>query len=267
MSGLPIWAQMVISIVGGGALGGIAGAVSSVYAARQKIREIEVTSLKKLDEAAFTYRQKLDENSLINARAFLDTLYMPINISLSNLDSQYAELKTKIGSYSTDTEDFRMAYEKFRLACENYVKYIHNLTDEGKDAFLIGEFEERLLSFTDFVKNSLDTKKHSFVTIYVLGEATYDIPSELELDRSKEIRRSRRIELLKIGYEFQKGIFRRFTSWLNLPIPHYEGEKVLAAPITSLAFEKRLSHDIRELKSFIKKVSLGTVPTISANPT
>ena len=63
MNSIPLWAQIVIVLLGGG----LAGAFSPIFTAQ------------------LAYLQKKNKDRLSNARAHIETVYLPINISLSHL--------------------------------------------------------------------------------------------------------------------------------------------------------------------------------------
>src|SRR5713226_2595241 len=82
MNSIPLWAQIVIALLGSSIFGAIAGVVSSSIAARQKFRELNIA-----------YRHKLNDNLLQNTRQYIDTLYIPINRSLCKLEDKYEDCK------------------------------------------------------------------------------------------------------------------------------------------------------------------------------
>jgi hypothetical protein len=70
-----------------GTIGVIVGAIltflASAFAAKQKIKELDIT-----------YQQKLDETYLANARLHIDTIYLPINIGLTKLATEYRKFQS-----------------------------------------------------------------------------------------------------------------------------------------------------------------------------
>ncbi len=270
MNDIPLWAQILIAL-GGGALGGVTGLISSNIANHQKIKELQITFDQKLQEANLTYRQKLDENALAKASLYTETLYKPINESLSKLRSEYAGFKSQIGSLDHQSEEFRQACEEFRQACKEYVTCIEELFNQGIDVYLLEKLEKPLLSFTDFVKNSINATKHSLLFKYGIGKVKFDVASQKEMDRLQEARWTMWNQLRDTAFELQMGFFRSQLVFVLLnrvsilklfPTPYYEGEIILAAPISSNAFEHRMS-DIDELRLIIKDVILSApLPTI-----
>src|SRR5437899_1966738 len=101
MNDFPLWAQIVIAILGSGTIGGIAGAISSSFASRQKIKELELA-----------YNQKSEENYRKNISAHLQTIYIPINIALSKLFNQYNKYRW------SEPSNRQQAEAELRLVCE-----------------------------------------------------------------------------------------------------------------------------------------------------
>lgn len=83
---------ILVALIGttGVIVGAILTFLASAFAAQQKIKELEVT-----------YRQKLDDTYLTNARLHIDTLYMPINISLSQLADKFEYYANNRTSWET----------------------------------------------------------------------------------------------------------------------------------------------------------------------
>jgi len=223
VNNIPLWAQIVIAILGSGTVGAIAGAISSSFASRQKIKELEVT-----------YRQKLDDSYLTNARQHIDSLYMPINISLSKLADKYedytncrisleqaealehvlppedqTEMDVRRQLHAKELFDLKRAKEEFHTACLQHINLMDEIVNQGKDAYLIMRFEERLRSFTFFIKLA------SEITTY------QDMFTLMPIDSN----------------------FKKLYGSLS--------------PIGSPKFDQRFLRDINELKSSIKEVTLG----------
>jgi hypothetical protein len=217
MTTLPLWAQIVIALLGGSFFGALASVIVSPIAARQQIRQLEIT-----------YRQKLNDNLIQNTSQHIDTLYIPINKSLSKLDYSYKtykrrksalrsmrngtvtispprppeETRTKIQSiippYRDATEE---ALHELTQACRNFIMLVNEITEQGRDSYLPMEFDERLRSFTHLLKAT--GEDGTFV-----ASTGIDIEGNLQID----------------GKEF----------------------------------EKQYAEDVRYLKSFVKDITLGT---------
>jgi hypothetical protein len=136
---IPLWAQIVIAIVGSGTVGAIAGAIAASYAARQKIKELEVV-----------YQQRLEENYRANIISHIQTLYIPINIALSKLVNEYNKYR-----WGNPTNRHQFAAE-FRLACEKFVAQMLDIYDQGMDVYLTSELDLELRRLTFFIRNSLN---------------------------------------------------------------------------------------------------------------
>lgn len=139
MNDIPLWAQIVIGILGSGTIGGVAGAFSSSYASRQKIKELELT-----------YRQKLEENYRSNIASHLQALYIPINTAISKLLNQHNRYEWSSRS------NRKQAEADFRLVCEQFIEQMLEIYDKGEDIYLSGEIDRRLSDLTFFIKSSLD---------------------------------------------------------------------------------------------------------------
>lgn len=68
-------------VIGGAIIGGFVAA----YNAKQKIKEIEIQ-----------HSHQLHENYLSNAREYMQSVYIPISIELTNLSQAYLNLKFPI---------------------------------------------------------------------------------------------------------------------------------------------------------------------------
>src|SRR6266487_929023 len=86
MNNIPLWANIVIALIGSGLFGGIVSIILSPIAAKQQIKQLETT-----------YHQKLNDNLIQNAQKYIDTLYTPIYKSLSKLDDTYEIYRTQLG--------------------------------------------------------------------------------------------------------------------------------------------------------------------------
>lgn len=215
-------------------IGVVAGAVltslAAAYSARQKVREIELT-----------YRQKLRENYLANARLYTNNIYVPISIAFRKLGDGHQRFRSR-----KDTED------DFRYICSEYEKTISNLFERGADAFLTTELEERLRSFNNFLVASLETKEvvAKAVIKFRLLNTLITTPMRVSSKASSGLRGLRETIMSSVKFENISvgGFGLGFT---------YNVEEILAAPITSKEFERRISGDIPALKFLIKEVTLG----------
>ncbi len=212
-----------------GTVGVIVGAMltflASAFAAKQKIKELEVT-----------YRQKLNETYLTNARLHIDTLYMPINLSLTQLADTFEEYTNKktswemskhlhhmmirenqqpnaqilTGMMQEDLIKVQNAAKDFYAACQVHTTLMNEIDHQGKDAYLTAKLEERLRSFTYFVKSSTEVPTYE------------EMISDLSPNDAS---------FIQAGF----------------------------SPVGSQKFEERFLKDMHDLKSYIKEVTLGTI--------
>lgn len=213
MNNIPLWAQIIIALFGAGAVGGIAGAFSPILTTQ------------------VAYRQKMSEIRLTNARAYIETVYKPINISLSRLADKYKFYQSYKLSYETaktavtftsidqdraifiqmqqkEFEGLQKARQDFNIACNAYLTVMSEIADQGNDQYITIKLEERLRSFTTFIQ--------TFMIIPTFQEDFSDLNKQ---------------------------------------------DKVFAERHLSLAgshdFTFRFERDIHDLKSYIKEVTLG----------
>jgi len=217
MTTIPLWAQIVLALLGGSFFGALASVILSPIVARQQIRQLEIT-----------YRQKLNDNFIQNTRQYIDTLYIPINKSLSQLDDCYQTYKRRKGHLrsirngtvtispprppdetNAKVQSLRTPYrglteealDELTQAYGNFSKLMDEITEQGRDVYLPTEFDERLRSLTHLLKAAYDDR-------ILVASTGIDIEGNLQID----------------GKEF----------------------------------DKQYSKDMRYLKSFIKDVTLGT---------
>ncbi len=150
MNNFPLWAQIIILLLGSGTIGGIAGALSPIFTAQ------------------LAYRQKMHENMIANARTHIETLYLPIDSSLSGLAEKYEYYKSckrscETAKFTSEDEEqnisikamLQQARDEFLWACKDYIRQRSEISSQGDDAYLIPKLEEGLRSFTNFLKTSM----------------------------------------------------------------------------------------------------------------
>lgn len=117
--------------------GAAIAALASYLNTRHKIRELEHAA-----------SQRMRENYLQNAREYSKAIYIPLALMISSLSDAYESFqRSPVASGPLDS--FREAIDKF----EREVKL---LRDHGAEAFLTNELEDRLRSFTEFLRASRD---------------------------------------------------------------------------------------------------------------
>ena len=127
-----------------GAIAAVAGALAAglanAYAARQRVKEIEVS-----------YLQRLKDGYLENARKVTAEVYIPISVSLTSLANSYDRFSGRIDyDAGTSPEHIR---EDFLTECLQYLTTIDDLMRRGADAYLTSALDEELQSFTNFIRD------------------------------------------------------------------------------------------------------------------
>jgi hypothetical protein len=224
-----------------GAIAAVAGALAAglanAYAARQRIREIEVS-----------YLQRLKDGYLENARKVTAKVYIPISVALTSLANSYDRFSGRI-DYNAETspEHFR---EDFLTECLRYLTTIDDLMKRGADAYLTSALDEELQSFTNFIRDSMDAQEvnrkrvmKALVTTQGLRYLFFGLPY--------------------LRYQFD--LAERAVGKLRLPTFDVSlfgfqlayAERIYAAKVESRDFEARIRGAIPALKALIKEVTLG----------
>jgi hypothetical protein len=226
-----------------GSIGVIAGALitalASAYAARQKIRELEVS-----------YEQKLRENYLTNARQYTISVYVPLSIAVLKLFEQYQLLKDSLEIKSPSAT---ITEQAFRQACKEYENSVSSLFERGAAAYLTSQLEQQLQSFNRFLDASLvaseavllrDVEYHVYIPGFVRLRGRHSFKSDRgPIQRAfTSLWGSRRFRI-------------NFVPGTSLS---YHMPKLLCAPITSPEFDERMVADIQVIKFLIKEVTLGS---------
>lgn len=226
-----------------GALGVIAGAVitalASAYSARQKTREIEIL-----------YEQKLRESYLANARQYIGPVYIPLSVALSEFSDSYLHFRNGIQSVSDEKGVLRKDFT------DSYLKYktlISDLLTRGADAYLTSEFDNKLQSFNSFLESSMSTQLPIYSRVieyamYMPGIGAYGDTVTMRSDGS----RFQKVLTSVFGDRYYKLKLFPFARIV------YRKPDLLMAPIDSLEFEEYMIDAIRDLKSLIKEVTLGS---------
>jgi hypothetical protein len=221
--------------IGGALAGALLVAATNAYAANRKIKEIEIS-----------YIHKLRDGYLENARKMSEQVYIPINILLTCLMTDYDKLRVKI-NFDENTVPIG-SYNTFLAASRQYLKGIDNLFTRGADAYLTLDLDKRLQDFNSFIREStaVDGVVKKVVFEASSGKLFASIPSAKFEHRTK----SRTLSNF--------GIANFSFSVLGLGLRFGYVEEILAAPFQSREFELRIQKDTSEIKSLIKEVVLGT---------
>lgn len=223
---------------GGAVLGALIAAITAAYSSRQKIREI-----------VLHHEQQIHNKYLSNAREYTNSVYLPLNIALTNLSEAYQSFRVDVDFENQLVDE--AAREKFVTACNAYLEITKELFAKGADAFLTTALDESLRSFNVFLSRSLTAKKpvvkvameYRFGAsgLSTEGKIAREIPAESKWDR--EIAKS-------VG---------KMSMWLwGFGEFAIRFSDVLAAPIETREFEERMINDISMLKTLVKHVTLGS---------
>lgn len=220
------------SLIAGAAL--VAGAlftfVASVFTARSKIRQVELT-----------YSQKLHESYLATARLYTNSVYVPLNIALGRFSRAYFAFRDEIKKVDDANPT---AVQVFSEASTAFLGEIESFRERGSDAFVTSGLEGLLLSFTTFLQKSLSATSPRTAVVF-LGE-TFHV--------------GRRGRSAVVAAEVALTAVRTLTPAVPLKPPRVK--QLLEAPITSAEFEERVVADLQAMKALIKEVTLG----VQTNP-
>jgi hypothetical protein len=231
------WTRALVTIAAA-TLGAILASFVNAYASRQKIREIELQ-----------YQYKLRDGYLENARKLVGEVYIPINIALTYLFNSYERYAANTDqNLSSDA-----SHNEFKAAAIKYIETIDELLRRGADAYLIGTIDEQLNSFTNFIRNSVQSNSIS-KKIVLQAHVPLIIPFtknaittnfEREVDDKTYLGRTK---IPSISLSFG-GISFSYS------------EKILAAPFQSIEFQARIRSEVPQIKFQIKEVTLGSHPS------
>ncbi len=221
MNDIPLWAQLASSILGSSVVAGIVGAISSSRVSRQKFKELDVL-----------YRQKLEDIFIVNARSQVETLYIPLNASLTKLKAHYHSFLDKASIFEPEDKMYRSSEGEFQDACKVYIKEVTDLRNEGKDVYLTTELDKTLNTFTSFIRTSLITKEVIYWrdTLSLAESTSFTLITAFFVPF---LSRKKRLEIER------------------------EVKQAIAAPVSTLAFKTRFLENMDQLKSLIREVTLG----------
>jgi hypothetical protein len=231
----------VLITAAGVIISAIVGAVTATYSARLKSKEIEIT-----------YQQRLQDTYLQNARQYITSVYVPINIALRNLADHFRLLQEqKAAPLTKDATDY------FRDACREYERVISDLVKRGADSFLTSELDEQLQSFNSFLRLSMDATEPVRRMVITVN---FSVPFTGYHSRHEIAQQVHgRLKYLSFLY---LGAWRWSLSGVGIS---YRRPELLSAPIESPEFEERISVDIPKIRFLIKEVTLGSQITPERN--
>jgi hypothetical protein len=95
-----------------------------------------------VQEVELSYRYKLHENYLENARKYIANVYVAINIALTELSDSYKKFRPHINlDESTAPEEVATV---FLSSCKKFVEKIDDVLTRGADALLTNQLDEKL---------------------------------------------------------------------------------------------------------------------------
>ena len=213
------------------AITGVLTAIFTYYTSRQKLKEME-----------FEYERRLIEGYLEKAREYLSSVYIPLSISLSKLNSAFISFR--------ENSDVKAEESRFKEAVKIFVNKIDELGDSGANAFYTTELDEVLQSFREFLLASLNAKETNIKII--LKAYTNTLPSIIGLNINQE--RTLKVKSNKYFKDRSSASLKLF-GFAGLT---YEVSEVLSASIDSADFEERFIRDIHALNMLVKEVTLGS---------
>ncbi len=214
------------------ALGAVVGVVitvsGTIYAAKKKTEEIELV-----------YVQRLRDRYLDNARAYLESIYVPLHLALAHLTASYRTFRSHINFDAQEAP--REQIDDFRAAAAAYDDTVRELLDRGAAAFLTTALEEHLGSFNEFLRESRDATETQVAVLLSFGVSLFGTRMEAEWTRILHKRLSRKIRINQFGFKAEI----------------YE-KQLLRAPLVTRDFEEAFVRQATFLRILIKGVTLGT---------
>jgi hypothetical protein len=218
---------------GGVVVGALLAALASTYAASRKTAEIELS-----------YFHKLRDTYLENARQFMGTIYVPLNIQLTALSKAYYQFRNHIDFEKGTAPDTEL--RNFRSACGDFISKVDGLLDRGADAYRTTDFDQYLSGFMNFLRQSLNETN-------VIRKRVFQMTLNHSLIDMRPHQVTKHIVRKTTGIVVPSVALRVGPIELG-----YSENEVLSAPLTSRQFEQRLQTEVPRLKYLIKEVTLGS---------
>jgi len=206
-------------------------AAAATYASRVHIREVRLT-----------YDQKLHGNYLANARAYTNSVYVPLSVALTHLSASF--LTFRDGLIANTREAAPEAVDLFKKGIGDFVSAIDEFTTRGADAFLTRELEDELVSLTTFLRKSTVSTAPRASVVFTYGVGFGGLSASASRETSGKVARA--------AY----GVSEVSLNLFGVRASSRVG-KLLEAPLTSPAFERRMVEDLASIKMLIKEVTLG----------
>jgi hypothetical protein len=221
--------KVVTSIVA--AVSAITGAAIVAYGKARSARH-------KLEELRESYEQRLQETYLQNARAYTQSIYIPLSILLSDLSYAFHQDRMRRNSVSTAEGQLLGAIELFNSG-------VSDLLSRGAGAFLTAELDERLRAFCSFLDESKDAEVPTLKMVVGFSLPFFGTGFRDEVER-------------RITGRFARSLWSpRLSLRLGGLGLSYEANEVLAAPLLSKDFEERFVRETHILNVLVKEVTLG----------
>ena len=242
-----------------GAAGVIVGSaftfLASYFTAKQKLKELELLYQQKLDETERAYQQELDKAYHEHARDHLETLYLPLNVSLAKLEDEHDKFRnllsnvshariTPLPEYVQLEEIVSNAVHEYKQACVNYTQKVADLFNQN--AYLTSQFESYLRTFNRFIQGSLPLRWD--VPRLFITQVAHPRPTHSTKKRFRLLRRTTE--------QFVQVHSDKETRDFNVPFE----EVMIPAVIISDLYDTRFKYGIGELKALIKELTLGVKP-------
>ena len=210
-------------------VGAVVGAIGKGYASRQKLRELE-----------FEYEKRLQDRYLENARVYLASVYVPLSISLTKLNTGYQAFRSNV--------TIKAAEDRFRKAIRQFMADIEEMGQRGANAVLTTDLDETLQSFNQFLDGSQTAKQVNIKAIVRISLRALPLvgPFGAKTDFVLSGERARR---------FRSAPVRINIAGISFA---YEADEILEAPLGSTEFEERFIREVHTLNVLVKEVTLGS---------
>lgn len=203
-----------------------------------------LTASWKVKEIKLSYEHKTRDLYLENARKVAAQVYIPLAISVSRLSRAYDELRVHIDSDRISAP--KGALNRFKGFCNEFDETVSNLIKNGASAYLTLTLEEEILSILSFIKNSQDSDKIIRKISVTPSAFTFSRPIVYQgvHETIPYLIRVTGAAFSAVGYI---GPFKlKFE------------ETIIAAPITSVEFERQFQEATIAIGALIKEVTLGS---------
>ncbi len=165
-----------------------------------------------------------------------------MSIALTRLSTAFVGFRDGLAPDTREPEPGSTS--AFTAEVNAFIVTISELANRGADAFLTTDLEDELISLKTFLERSIEaaTSIANIVLQYRFGLGGLSGSANHEVTRP----------LMREAYRF---------SHLSVRLPgmraSYQIEKLLAAPLNSIEFERRMVEDLATIKTRIKEITLG----------